>query len=234
MTPREKALEKIAKLRALAADDGATEGEVANAIDHIRILMEDYDLTEEDVDVAGLRIEGVDLGRSRRQLVDNLVQMIAMTCGCTAVLVRADRLRIEYAGPDPMPTIATYLHEVCYRAVEALTAEFKRTPEYRRRRKPRTRREAVRMFQQGVVHVLGQKLRAMAWIPGERVDQLKMAYRRKTGAVTRGVAGLPGVSRSRARNYMNDAASGVVAGRSVDLNAPVASREVPAIGRPER
>lgn len=229
MTDRQKTLDRIAKLKRLAADGAATEGEVQAALDRVSALMAEYGLDDADLAAAQMGTEAVDLNRSRRQLVDNLMGAIAQACGCVAVLSRGSKLRVEYFGPDPMPTIAAHLHDVCYRAVSTLTKAYRGSTEYRRRRSAKTRSEAVRAFQQGALFMIRRKLREIGWIPQQRVEELYLSYERRHGGglvVQKGLNG-PG----RPRRYANAAEAGLRAGQSIDLNAPVTGSRALAIGR---
>ncbi|MEQ8585266.1 MAG: DUF2786 domain-containing protein [Thalassobaculaceae bacterium] len=231
MTDRDKILDRIAKLKRLAADGAATEGEVQAALDRVRALMAEYGLDDVDLAAAQMGTEAVDLERSRRQLVDNLMGAIAAACGCVAVLSRGSKLRVEYFGPDPMPTIAVHLHDVCYRAASHLTKAYRGSAEYRRRRTAKTRSEAVRAFQQGVLFMIRRKLREIGWLPQQRVDELYLSYGRRHGGELVEQKALNGPGKPR--RYANAAGAGLRAGQSIDLHAPVTGSRSAAIAGPD-
>lgn len=220
MTDRDKILDRIRKLRSLSEDRGATPDEAAAAAAKIRQIIADYGLDQVDLEAVDITVDEVDLGRSRRQAVDDLVSLVAYATGCVAVFhYRRRGLGAVYVGADPAPEIATYLHSVCYRAIEAAATDFRRSDEYRRRRKPSTRAAAVRAFKHGMITRLGSKLVALGWMTGQQRDRLYLAYERQEG--TKLVQASEMKAPSQTQRYADARQAGDAAGRAVDIYRPV-------------
>lgn len=227
---RSKILDKIRKLQALAGDRAATPDEAAAAAAAIRRIMAEHGLDEADAAAAGISIEDVELHRTRRQTIDQLAGAVAGATGCVHIMqVSEAGLRVRYVGPDPAPVIAAYLHDVCYRAVEAAAEAFRRSDDYRRRRKAKTRAAAVKTFKGAMIERLRVKLYQLHWLTPAQREELTQAYSRRTGAQLRSLAPVKAISR-RAR-YADALRAGNAAGRAVDINQPIATGgEVKLVG----
>lgn len=219
MHARDKILERIRKLKALA-ERGGTPEEAEAAAGKIRQLIAEYGLDQQDVDAADISLEAVDLERSKRQVVDQLAGCVAYACGCVVIMQYSRRrLAAIYVGVDPAPVIAGYLHEVCYRAVEEAAKAFRRSDEYKRRRKPATRAAAVKAFKAAMVERLGMKLVALGWLTKDQRDRLNLAYERREGTQLRSPTPLKPVS--QAQRLAGARHAGDQAGRQVDIRRPI-------------
>lgn len=221
MTDRQRILDRIRKLKALAGDRGATPEEAIAAADPIRRMIHEYGLDDVDMTAADIATDEVDLGRSKRQAIDLLVGFVAYATGCVAVTDRRPGgLVVVYVGADPAPVIAAYLHEVCYRAVECAAAEFRRSAEYLRRRKASTRSAALKSFKAGMIDRLGRKLAALGWLTKDQRDRLFLAYERRCGIALGSAEPLKAPSHTA--RYAGARYAGDQAGRDVDLHRPIA------------
>lgn len=232
MSERDKILERIRKLKALA-ERGGTPEEAEAAAAKIRQLIADYGLDQADVDAAEISVAAVELGRSKRQIVDQLAKCVAYACGCTSIMqYTREGLLVIYVGPDPAPVIATYLHEVCYRSVEEAAKAFRRTDEYRRRRKPNTRAAAVKAFKAAMIERLGRKLVALGWLKIDQLKRLQLAYERRANTTLRSTG--PMKAPSRSQRWADARQAGDEAGRQIDIHRPVnGGSDVRLIGQAE-
>lgn len=85
---REKLIDRIRKLLALAKDAGATVEEASAAAVKARELMHQYGLDQIEIDAAEMESEEVGLGRSRRDRVDAMIAAIAYATGTVPTLIR--------------------------------------------------------------------------------------------------------------------------------------------------
>ena len=226
---REKILDRIRKLKALA-ERGGTPEEAEAAAAKIRALIAEYGLDQADIDASEISTNEVHLGRSKRQMLDQLAGCVAYACGCVSIFqYRRYALSVVYVGPDPAPVIATYLHEVCYRAVEAAATAFRRTEEYKRRRKPNTRAAAVKAFKSAMIDRLALKLVALGWLTADQRARLQVAYRRRTDQQLKSTTPLKSVS--KAKRFDDARLAGDQAGGRVDIHRPInLGGDVPLIG----
>lgn len=238
MSDREKILDRIRKLLALAGDGAAGIGEAANAAEIAARLIREHGFDDLDIGAAELDLEAVSLMRTKRQELDNLVNAVAAATGCLPVLryVRAtwrgrrqvQDIEVVYFGASPGPVIATYLHAVCYRAVESAMAAFRRTPEYRRRRNPRTKKAASLAFKKAMIAVLSDKLFGLGWLTSEERARLEDQYQRRSG---RELTDLADTKQTKVSKRFNDAtALGGMAGLDVDIHRPVSGAAPMRIG----
>lgn len=220
-TQRERILERVRKLSALVEERGATPEEAMAAAQKVRELLDRNGLDEADVAAAGLVVEIVNAGRTKRQEVDKLVGYVASASGCVAINLHGhEGLRFVYFGPDPTPLIARYLHVVCYRAVDAAVAEFRRSAEYRRRRKAHTRSAAARAFKSAMIGRLCTQLLQLGWLSQAEVDRLHRLYERRSG--TRLVDGKSLKTKPGTARFRDASDAGRRAGSEVDLHRPIA------------
>lgn len=231
MADREKILDRIAKLQALAGDRAATPEEAAAAAEAIARIIREHGLDDVDLGAAGVVHADVETGREKRQAIDALAPFVAWACGCVMVNHRdGNGYRIVYVGPDPAPSIATYLHAVCYRAVESAAAEFRQSVEYRKRRKASTRAAALKAFKAGMIERLGGKLARLGWLTKDQRDRLFIAYERRTGT-TLGTAA-PLKRPAQTKRYADARGRGHEAGSQVDIHRPIETGDdVKLIGR---
>lgn len=124
-------------------------------------------------------------------------------------------MSVSYFGPAPAPTIAGYLHALCYRAIETEVKRFKKTDEYLRRRKPRTRSEAVRAFKEHMIVVIRRRLIQLGWMTSEERARLsQMRDKALDGEVSKST---PLKKPSSPGRYSDAATAGAMAGASFQI-----------------
>lgn len=156
MTARSRIADKIRALRAKTRAAGCTEAEAVAAAEMAAKLMREYGLDEACLAVGEAETWERTLKATWRSKVANIITF----CTNTAVirLVEEDGARIVFIGREPGPEIALYLRDVCFRAVERETRQFKTSVFYRRRRNLATKRAAVADFIDGLVIRIGVRL----------------------------------------------------------------------------
>jgi hypothetical protein len=159
-TQLDKIKARIRQLHQMTAANGATEGEVMNALAIAERLMREHGIDEAAIDAAGQTQVILSLGQRRRAPIDILMGAIAYFAEVMVWRKKTSGLPDEavYWGAEPDVLIAEYLHELCYHAVERSRLAFRGTAEYRRRRLPKTRRAAEKAFVLGMVDRLTRRL----------------------------------------------------------------------------
>ncbi|MBN9530533.1 MAG: DUF2786 domain-containing protein [Alphaproteobacteria bacterium] len=162
-TDREALLARIRKLMAMTTAAGCTEAEAMAAAEKLRRLLDENGIDPDHLDGLMVEEEAVGLGRTRRNQLDRLWPTIAWYCDCAMITRRGGGMPIEivYAGFEPRPLIAHYIHDLCEAAAAHEVRMFKRSAEYRRRRATKTKRLAVAAFLEGFAIGVAAKLRRM-------------------------------------------------------------------------
>lgn len=158
---RRKLRETIAALSARTTDRGCTEAEALAAAEKAAELLSKHGVE----DAADLAFEELAIDIGRRTVVDSLWANVARFCHCTSWL-RSSRDRsfdFVYFGRWEDVLVAEYLHGLLDRHIQGAAKAFKASAAYKRRRSDRTRREAVKAFQEGIVMALKEKLWAIQW-----------------------------------------------------------------------
>lgn len=216
---------RLAALRAVASGRGATEAEAMAAAQKMADLMREHRLTADDVEYEE---DEAPLKTKRSTLRTGLLGTIAVCTNSVATLHSGWQPCVIFLGKAPGPQIATYLHAICDRAIDRAIADFKQTPEYRRRRTLATRRAAVADFTAGMVERLSGRLYMMfrdgvdadARAAAARVRDIRMPETTPTSIPERKV------------RFGNAAAAGYAAGHSVQLAHGVnGGKAVQQIGR---
>lgn len=215
-----------ARIRALLAktvDAGCTEAEAETAAARARELMREHGLTEEGL--LGFEIVELHMPLTKRPAItDPLGAAIALACQCqTWFRVGDDRARVYY-GFEPDTLVAEYLHEVAYAAVERARAEFRASPEYKRRRTAKTRKGAVDAFVQGFTNALICKI-APTGAPAAR----ELEKKRKVDAAleARAISFKKGKEppRARADAFSGAYASGLKVGAAASIHTGMNGNE---------
>lgn len=215
---------KLAALRAAATGRGTTEAEAMAAAAKMAEIMREHGLCDDDIefDEAEAPLKG-----KRPGVRTILLGAIAVCTNCAGTTHFGDYPTVTFLGRAPGPEIAAYLVAVCDRAIDTAVAEFKKTPEYLRRRTASTRRAAVQDFTAGMVTRLQHRLFAMFAGSMDR-DALDQANQVRN-------ARLPATSKvripERKIRFGSAAQAGHAAGRKVQLAHGVnAGRPVHQIG----
>ncbi|SDH93678.1 regulatory protein GemA [Roseospirillum parvum] len=140
---------RLAALLSMTTAAGCTEAEAEAAAAKAAQLMRQHGLEAADL-VMGC--EAVPCTR-RPTVVHELWSVLAALTGCTTVRDAADGT-LSYVGRQPGPAVATYLHVFLHRHIEASTAAYRRSAQYKRRARGAPRRRACEAFRTGMVERL--------------------------------------------------------------------------------
>lgn len=158
-SPRQKATSsterlkaRIAALRAKTTAAGCTEAEASAAAETAARLMAEHGLSEAEMVMTDASVAEPS---SRANWRTDLAASIAV-CTNTALILTGKS--VLFIGRAPGPDIATYLQDVCVRAVERERRAFQDSAFYRARRKAKTRRAASSDFTDAMVLRLRQRL----------------------------------------------------------------------------
>lgn len=164
MTDLNEIRARIRKLREMTTANGCTEAEAMNAIQMAMQLMDKYGLSESEV-IYEYSANNTFAGR--RTVADSLWGHVAFVCGCVGYTQRKSTLQMVYFGEPSKVMVAEYLHDVLRDFMIRETKDFRKTPEYKRRRNKRTRSASVKAFQQSMVNRLCGKLNELWWLKTE-------------------------------------------------------------------
>jgi hypothetical protein len=156
---------RIRELLARTVDRGCSEAEAATAASIAERLMAEagIDLDSLSSETPNSVIIPIAIKRSE---ADRLLGSVAARASVLiwtqsqSCLGRTVEREAVYFGYDRDLLIAEYLHEVVYRTLAQLTAEFRKTVEYKRRRTPRTKRETLEAYRFGVIRGLVNALQS--------------------------------------------------------------------------
>lgn len=149
----EDAKRKIAALLKMTARAGCTEAEAIAAAEKAARLMQEHGLSEADVLFVKAGAKAKVGGRSIRA---RLWSDLAVNTNTAVIYTKGEAV---FVGKDPGPAIAAYLYVVLDRAIDSAVAEFKGTPNYKRRRSLSSKRRAVQDFTAAMIVRLASKLR---------------------------------------------------------------------------
>lgn len=170
---------RIAALRAKTTARGCTEAEAIAAAEKAAAIMAEYGITESDLDYdAAFRATG-----ARRSPIDGLWGSVAGYCDCTCWFDQPDgrgARRVVYFGAAGAVEIAGYVHDIMDRAYHAGLAAYRASPDYQRRRLPRTRAAAARAWTVAYVEAMSERLARGLWVRmGGPADFIAKIQRRK-------------------------------------------------------
>lgn len=232
---RRRLRETLAALRARTTDRGCTEAEALAAAEKASELLSKHGL-----DAAALEFEECRMEIGRRTVVDALWPQVAIFCHCKAWYSGCGRSwDLVYFGRWSDVAVAEYLHALLERHVKAATREWQKGEEYRRRRSPKTKREATKAFQQGLVSGLKSKLWDQQWhrtpkVEGTNHQALVLSplkavedalCRKGVQFASKPLAPVKGAG----KRYDNENWSGQAAARNIDINAAVNGGRRPGV-----
>ncbi|MGE4526806.1 MAG: DUF2786 domain-containing protein [Rhodospirillaceae bacterium] len=232
---RRRLRETLAALRARTTDRGCTEAEALAAAAKASELLSKHGVTEAALEFEEYRVE---IGR--RTVVDALWSQAAIFCHCKLWYSGCGgRWTVVYFGRWNDVAVAEYLHALLERHVKAATREWQKGPEYRRRRTPKTKREATKAFQQGLVSALKAKLWEQQWRRTPKVEgtnhqalvlsplaAVEDALQRKGIQFdSKPLAPVKGAG----KKFDNEQWSGAAAARNIDINAAVNGGRRPGV-----
>ncbi|MBL4800881.1 MAG: DUF2786 domain-containing protein [Emcibacter sp.] len=152
---------KIRSLKKMTVENGCTQEEALRAAEKARSLLSEYNIDDDALNFEEVR---VDFGRSTQDIADKMCSVIAIYCGCYLWKCRTynsagkKTLEVVYFGKEPSPTLAEYVHDVCFRALATAVEDEKETLAYKSRRNRRTRGQHIKAFKDGFAMALSAKL----------------------------------------------------------------------------
>lgn len=215
---RAEALQKIRKCLALATS--ANEHEAAAALAKARELMEAYEVSDGDVELADVEETTARASRTMRPPAWESILCDTVRRALNVLVYLDERGDRVYVGVGPRAEIAGYAFTALFRRLKAARGEYIR--KHLRRCKPGRKRQRADIFCQGWAVAVHRKIAALA--PVGQSDPLLQRYmqERHSGLVTvkNRAAQLKG--EIGWRDYSN----GADAGRAVDLHAGVGANAV--------
>lgn len=209
MADLDKIKAKVRALRSMTAEAGCTEAEALAAAAAAARIMAEHGLADADISISSERARETTSRATWRSHVSATVAHVTNT----AAILLPDDEAIEFFGRDPAPEIAAYLYQVLCRAVEREREGFKHSPDYRRRRSPKTRRSALTDFTAGMVARL--RLRLLALFRDVCDESARAIAAQSRDAAHRDTA--PWDQKARPPRFSNAVAAGWVAGGQVTL-----------------
>jgi hypothetical protein len=146
---------KVRTMLDMTVERGCTEAEATAAAATAARLMSAHGLDPDDLVMGSETVEAT----SRATPLDALWGTLGAVAGCCVIhnttWEGSERI---YHGRMPGPTIAVYMHVYLRRTVEAAVEEYRRTPEFKRKKKGKARRRACEAFRHGMVERLRRTL----------------------------------------------------------------------------
>ncbi|MFT0861678.1 hypothetical protein [Ancylobacter sp. G4_0304] len=224
---------RLDALRRMTTANGCTEAEALNAAEKAAALLAELGMSDAELDAHLMGELEIGIG-GRRTPMTKVYSAIATFSGCKGWLLRRDRrLTYVYFGAPANILVAEYVHEVCRRAADTASKQFRAGEVYRRRRTSKTRAHALRAFQDGFAIGLAGKIMLGLWRRQGVVDR---PHSERQAVVTVALAPVEAELARRGVAFRNlpalkvpgrpfrDAArgDGYGAGRSIDIDAPLA------------
>jgi len=238
MNDRKKALEKIK--RCLALSQSANEHEAAAAMRQARLLMDKWQVTDNDIDLLDITEASTRAGSTTRpaEWEANLAVIVAKTMQCQAIFVSKKCIgatgftRVgewNFVGVDPSPEIATYAFQVLSRQIRKARTDYIKTA-LKRVKVTANKTRRADLFCDGWIDTASRlilDLSASNPATTKRVDQYMSRQHQN-------LKDLKTTDRNAGRNFgerdFNDHAAGKVAGKSAQLNRGMSGERQKAIG----
>ncbi|MBN2752590.1 MAG: DUF2786 domain-containing protein [Rhodospirillaceae bacterium] len=232
---RRRLRETIAALSTRTTERGCTEAEAMAAAAKVAELLSKHGL-----DPVALEFEEGRIEIGRRTVVDEIWSNVATFCHCKLWYSGCGgRWTVVYFGRWNDVIVAEYLHALLERHVKAATREWQKTQEYRRRRSTKTKREATKAFQQGLVRALAGKLWDQQWRRTPKVEggnHLALvlsplaAVEAEMERCRIDLSGKPlAPVKGAGKRFDNEQWSGRAAARNIDINAAVNGGRRPGV-----
>lgn len=205
---------KIAALLEMTKTRGCSEAEAIAAAEKAAQLMKEHGLSEADVLFTKLSSPSKTSGAGVR---DRLWASLAINTN--TALIFGER-EVTFVGTGPGPDIAVYLFTVLDRAIDGAIADYKGTPNYRRRKSVKSKREAVADFTGAMVLRLRFKLSEL--FADIRSEEARAAARGALAEMFPHREPVKGTASVKGRNLVAIAA-GDAAGKRVALSHGVAA-----------
>ncbi|MBB4267788.1 DUF7168 domain-containing protein [Roseospira visakhapatnamensis] len=215
---------KVRAMLDMTVARGCTEGEATAAAATASRLMSQHGLDQDDLVMGSESIAGT----ARATPLDALWLTLAAVTGCHLIRQETwEGTKWLFHGRMPGPTIAVYMHTFLRRVVEAAVEDYRRTPEFKRKKKGKLRRRACEAFRHGMAFRLRRSLYEHFGAPDEAaLDQARASAHRAFPDLTKGKAAPTYKGRSNAALY-----AGARAGAGVTLRDGLTGGPVGQIGR---
>jgi hypothetical protein len=225
---------KLEALRRMTVENGCTEAEAASAAGRMAEILAKHGLTETDLDAMAMAEHRAKILK-KRSPIEQVWSVVADFAGCTLYFdstVNSGRQAV-YFGREPDVMVAEYVHDVLAYAIDQARSTFRRAPEYRRRRTPRTKAAALRAFEEGLAGRLCRSLWDGLWrrhgkeagaVVDRRRGELDAALGKQVTLVqTRPLKGA-------GREFSEARIAGFRAGAAITVEAAVGTATTPVTG----
>ena len=220
-------LDKIKKLMALAGSNNPHEA--ANALRKAQLLMQQYQLSEADVELSDIAEHSAALANTSKaqpQLSLSLMAMIQQAFGVTAYFSTYRERRCFFVGYQDRAEIAAYCYAVLARQLKSARRDF--LASLNKRLKATTKTARADLFCEGWVSGVYQQVRDL--VPSEKEQALVAQYMSQKHS---GMTSAKGREAKATKRDQDAGFLGFIAGKQVKLNAGVGGQEMaklPSVG----
>lgn len=217
-------LDKIKKLMALAGSNNPHEA--ANALRKAQLLMQQYQLSEADVELSDIAEHSaalVNTSKTQPQWSLNLLAMIQQAFGVTAYFRTYRERRCFFVGYQDRAEIAAYCYAVLARQLKSARRDF--LASLNKRLKATTKTARADLFCEGWVSGVYQQVRDL--VPSEKEQALVAQYMSQKHS---GMTSAKGREAKATKRDQDAGFLGFIAGKQVKLNAGVGGQEAVKLG----
>ncbi len=224
---REALAKRITALRQMTTERGCTEAEALAAAAKAAELMQEYGLSESEIEFCEAAVSSKTKGRNPAADLWPVIAHCTNTASIIVSYVVPPKTEVTFVGREPGPQIAAYLLVVLNRAIANEVKKFKASTFYRRRRTLSTKRQAVADFTVGLVWRLRERL--LELFASSVSDEVREAAH---NALAERYPAANSIERKKHQTRYDDATwSGWDAGNNVNLSHGVGGSDKPmAIG----
>lgn len=213
-------LDKIKKLMALAGSNNPHEA--ANALRKAQLLMQQYQLSEADVELSDIAEHSASLANTSKtqpQWSLSLMAMIQQSFGVTAYFSTYRERRCFFVGYQDRAEIAAYCYAVLARQLKSARRDF--LASLNKRLKATTKTARADLFCEGWVSGVYQQVRDL--VPSEKEQALVAQYMSQKHS---GMTSAKGREAKATKRDQDAGFLGFIAGKQVKLNAGVGGQEM--------
>lgn len=213
-------LDKIKKLMALAGSNNPHEA--ANALRKAQLLMQQYQLSEADVELSDIAEHSaalVNTSKTQPKWSLNLLAMIQQAFGVTAYFSTYRERRCFFVGYQDRAEIAAYCYAVLARQLKSARRDF--LASLNKRLKATTKTARADLFCEGWVSGVYQQVRDL--VPSEKEQALVAQYMSQKHS---GMTSAKGREAKATKRDQDAGFLGFIAGKQVKLNAGVGGQEM--------
>ena len=213
-------LDKIKKLMALAGSNN--HHEAANALRKAQLLMQQYQLSEADVELSDIAEHSaalVNTSKTQPKWSLSLMAMIQQAFGVTAYFSTYRERRCFFVGYQDRAEIAAYCYAVLARQLKSARRDF--LASLNKRLKATTKTARADLFCEGWVSGVYQQVRDL--VPSEKEQALVAQYMSQKHS---GMTSAKGREAKATKRDQDAGLLGFIAGKQVKLNAGVGGQEM--------